>query len=626
MLNLIALNVIILAAVFFITRKNKFTFDLSVSGIRIGLRNKVLLLLFSALCVFSLSKLAINLVNPPFGWDNLNYHFSFPVYWLKTGNLHIPLTVNCDPAPSYYPINGSLLYLWFMLPLKNVFIADLGQLPFFVIAILSLYSLARKIGLSRQYSFYACGLFLIIPNFFKQMEIAYVDVMIGALFLACLNFLFSLNERLDFKHALIFSISLGLFLGIKSVALPYSVLLMILFTYLYLKNVRGIGVYLPVFLLIIFALGGYSYLRNFLDTANPLYPLDYKLFGKVVFKGVVDMATWKAHFTLKDYSFFKVLFREGLGLQTIFFVLPAIFLSLPVVLLKKKKALNFSLIFLTLVPGLLYLIYRYVIPLANVRYLYALMGLGMVLAFYIAKIMNVPLKLLKILAVICTLDSMFKLGSDEELIFSAILTFAFFALFLFLGRKKMSWLIKPRAVLSIFIIALLALFILERDYRKNEYSRYVKMEDYSGFWPDATRAWEWLNQQSTIGNNIAYVGRPVPFPLFGTDFKNNVYYVSVNNIEPAKLHFYPKSRYRWGSDFLSQQKSFEEDNNYRGNADYQVWLSNLLKRKTEYLFVYSLHQTEILLFPVEDDWAKSHPDKFNPVFSNETVHIYRVNA
>ncbi|MBU1997858.1 MAG: hypothetical protein KKE64_00005, partial [Candidatus Omnitrophica bacterium] len=74
MLNLIALNVIILAAVFFITRKNKFTFDLSVSGIRIGLRNKVLLLLFSALCVFSLSKLAINLVNPPFGWDNLNYH------------------------------------------------------------------------------------------------------------------------------------------------------------------------------------------------------------------------------------------------------------------------------------------------------------------------------------------------------------------------------------------------------------------------------------------------------------------------------------------------------------------------------------------------------------------------
>jgi hypothetical protein len=149
------------------------------------------------------------------------------------------------------------------------------------------------------------------------------------------------------------------------------------------------------------------------------------------------------------------------------------------------------------------------------------------------------------------------------------------------------------------------------------------MVKYSGFWPEATMAWDWLNR-NTKNNNIAYVGRPVPFPLYGTNFKNNVYYVSVNKIEPAKVHYFPNSYYRWGYDFLELHKNLEAEGNYRSQANYTIWLNNLMRRNTDYLFIYSLHQTKDIQFPLEDMWAKNNPDKFTLVFINRTIHIYKI--
>jgi hypothetical protein len=57
-----------------------------------------------------------------------------------------------------------------------------------------------------------------------------------------------------------------------------------------------------------------------------------------------------------------------------------------------------------------------------------------------------------------------------------------------------------------------------------------------------------------------------------------------------------------------------------------VWLANLAARRIEYLFVYSLHQTKEIAFPLEDAWAKKHPGIFTPVFSNETIHIYKIKG
>ncbi|MFH0790873.1 MAG: hypothetical protein V2A64_04495, partial [Candidatus Omnitrophota bacterium] len=208
----------------------------------------------------------------------MNYHFVFPVEWLKQGNLYTPITVFDDPGPSYYPINGSLFYLWLMLPFRNVFLADLGQLPFFVLSFLAIYSISRKIGINKRFSFYTAALFLLIPNFFKQLSIAYVDVMVAGLFLTCIVYLFLLNTQFSLRYVLLYSMSFGLLLGTKTTAFPYSILLFIPFVLL-LFRCKKPAYLLIVFLFITGILGGFSYIRNFFETGNPLYPLEFKLFG-----------------------------------------------------------------------------------------------------------------------------------------------------------------------------------------------------------------------------------------------------------------------------------------------------------------------------------------------------------
>jgi hypothetical protein len=624
--NVIFLNLALLLLAGFTCRKQKY--HLAFPGIKktLGslLTDRIVILILAVILGFGISKVFINLVNPPFGWDSLNYHFTFAVEWLKHANLNTPITIADDPAPTYYPINGSLVFLWLIWPFKNVFLADLGQLPFFILAFLCVYGISRKIGLEEKLSLFAAGLFLLIPNYFKQLQIAYVDVMVTALFLVCLNFLLLLNENFSAKLTLAYAIGMGLLFGTKTVALPYCVLLTVPFLYMLCKNFKKINT-LIIFLIVVVCLGGFSYLRNFIETGNPLYPLNLKLFGKEIFRGVMDSNIFRAHFKIDDYRIGKLLFHEGLGLQTVIFVFPAAFLALLVSLLKSKGRLKFILIYFLALPFLGYLVYRYVIPLANTRYLYPVLATGMIAGFYLFKIMRIPVRLINFFVVLSILASMPELAKRQELIVSLVLTFSLlFLIPLALKYEKKTALFRKPA----FIIFLAAFFVsflwlAQIYYKRNEFPNYVKMVKYSGFWPDAVKAWAWLNE-NTHSTNIAYTGRPVPFPLYGSNFKNNVYYVSVNKTEPAKLHYFPGSHYNWGYDFESLHKNLEEKANYRGNADYSAWLNNLLKRNTDYLFIYSLHQTKRTEFPIEDKWAAGDPGRFTPVFRNETIRIYAI--
>lgn len=628
--NLLLLNSSILLIVWLVARNINFVLtstekERTKKGLREILEDKTALFLISIIIIFSTVKLGINLVNPPFGWDSLNYHFTFAVEWLKNANLNLGMTISDDPSPPYYPINGSLLYLWFMLPLKNVFLADLAQVPFFCVAFLAIFSLARKAGLSRDKSFYASAIFFITPNFFKQLSIAYVDVMVAALFFTSAAYLFLLNSQFCWRHIVLFSMSLGLLIGTKTIALPYSLILLLPLTYLSLKNIKKWHLLL-LSIFIITSLGGFSYIRNFIATGNPLYPLDFKILGHSVFKGVMDSFVYRAHFKIEDYKISKLLFHEGLGLQSLLFVLPGVFLGLPVLIIKRKKIIDLKLAYFFVIPILIYLIYRYAIPLANTRYLYPLLGVSTIIGFYCLDCLKVPKKVLQALVVISAISSCFELAKKQELAVSVVSALLFFLCLVFFNKyikKILKNFAKPVFVYCSIVITLSVLIALQRDYIKNEFPRYKKMVKYSGFWVDATDGWLWLNRQ-TYGNNIAYVGRPVAFPLYGSGFKNNVYYVSVNKTDPAKLHYFKNSRYSWGYDFLSLHQNLEDKDNYRWNADYSVWLWNILRRQTDYLFIYSLHQTKETIFPIEDRWAKEHPETFEIVFENRTIHIYKI--
>ncbi len=629
-MNVILLNLVVLIFVFVLIRSLKLV---AVSGFKEKLKESISsislnwaeIFCLAVIISFAAVKVAINLMNPPFGWDNLNYHFTYPVEWLKYGNLNMPISISGDPSVSYYPINGSLFFLWFILPLKNVFLADLGQVPFFIAAFFATYSLARKLSLSKEYAFFSAAIFTLVPNYFKQLKIAYVDIMVAALILIALNYLFLLYKKPSAKNTFFYSLAIGLMLGTKTTAMPLAAILFLPFFGVFLgkKKMSNFGSLFFLSLAVILVTGGFSYIRNFIQTGNPLYPLDFKVFNIHLFKGVADNAAYRTAIRPGDFSPGKLLFHEGLGVQTTLLFLPAIFLGLPLSLWRKRGELSFYLVYFLILPFLFILTFRFIIPLPNLRYIYAAFAVSAVIAFYVADILRIPKIVLRILVVICVLASIGELAKSFELISALIIS----AVLFFILPESLHF-IKNRKLTKIILVGSLGIFLalalLEKDYVRNEYRRYITMAKYSGFWPDATKAWDWLNT-NTFGDNIAYIGRPVAFPLYGTNFKNNVYYVSVNTVEPAMLHYFPDSKYIWGYDGNLAFRNFEDKHNYRGNADYNVWLENLRKKNTDYLFVYSEVNTKLQEpFPMEEKWASAHPEIFERAFENNIIHIYKI--
>lgn len=617
--NIFMLNLCILLIVYLIIKMSKRKagdnlgnrFKSTINNLKL---NKLDICILSIILGFALVKFIINLVNPPFGWDCLNYHFTFPVEWLKNGNLDVPIVVSDDFAPSYYPVNGSLFFFWLILPFRSVFLADLGSFPFFILSGLAVYAVSKKIGLDRRLSFYATALFLLIPNFFKQLEIAYVDIMVCALFLITVYYILKLNDSFQLKNIILAGISIGLLTGTKTLALLYSITLFLAVCYLCVLKIKKKGViYGLIFLALIVLGGGFSYIRNFLWTGNPLYPIDVQLLGKTIFRGVIDRVNYSAHFVSGDYKISKILFHEGLGLQTLLFILPGMLCGLLVSFIKEKRKLSLFRAYFFCLPFILWFIWRYIIPLANVRYFYPALAVAMIIGFYIFSSLKISLKIIQFLTVICVFASLTELSGHMELFVSLILSAILFVI-LYKNYSKFISVI-PIA----FILFIIILPFLEEDYVKNEFARYKN----TPFWKEACSAWYWLNEH-TWYNNISYVGRPVPLPLYGSRFKNNVYYTSVNNIHPAKIHFFKNSRYTWGYDFKLCHQNYEAENNYRDKANYQLWLNNLKVKKTDYLFIYSLHQIKDIEFSMEDKWASSHPKVFDLVFKNDSIHIYKI--
>lgn len=587
------------------------------------LKNKIILLAVSLISGFALIKIFENLLfNPPLGWDSFTCHFAFPIEWLKHGNLDNPVYIANDLTVVYYPVNGSLYFLWLILPLRNVFAANSGQLPFYILAFLSVYNISRKIGLNKELSFYAAALFFITPNFFKEMNIGYVDVIMAALFLAGINFLLSLYKNFNLKNLILWSLSFGLFFGTKTLAIFYSAYPLLFFILILAKNLKKVRAnklifYLAVFLSVVLITGGFTYIKNFVQTGNPFFPIEAKFLGRTIFKGVIALSSYRSGWLgpKEGLNLKKFLFSEGLGGQFIIFIISSLFLSIYLFLKKRGKNMDIPAIFVLTLPAVIFVSFYYFLPSLLVRYLYVFLGAGFAAAFFIIKAVDIPIKVIRRLTGLCLITSALELNKGNALFYSAGLSVVFF---LFLP-KVINLRFRKGFLFPVFLSAAVLVY-LNNSYDNSEFSRYMVKSRFS---EEETSAWLWLNN-NTNSSNIAYVGRPDTLPLYGTNFKNNVLYVSVNKTHPAKLHYFPNANYLPNSDFLSLHKSLESPGNYRENPDYAVWFRNLRLEKIDFLLVYSLTEVKGTIFPIEDKWARNNPQDFSLVFSNDSVRIYEV--
>ncbi|MFA6217266.1 MAG: hypothetical protein WDL87_06420 [Candidatus Omnitrophota bacterium] len=599
------------------------------------LKSNILLYGFSVFAAFYAVKIFINLLNPPLSPDSLQFHLAFPAAWITQGNLNSPFFVfGASPivnpgsletgSLSYYPINAQLFYTWLMLPLRNGFLADIGEAPFYIIGILAIYAILKRYGIERTKALLLGFTWALIPNILKQLRTgSLIDVICAALLLMVFYTLLLLKKELSVKHALLFGIALGLFIGTKIINFVWLIAFIPFISYVLfsaarqnkLSFCRGLAICAAVMSMII-ALGGYVYIKNYMYTGNPLFPVSVKIFGKTLFNGLLDNAGYKDQIARGDQiDIMKIIFREGLGLQFLLLILPCT--VAPLMLFRymktrlKQPFTEYILLFLT--PLLMIVLYGAFINISWVRYIFPYLTVGLVAAVIFVTALPGGSGYLNFVSCISITAAIFELAKGYELVSSILLTLLLFALLL-LYKKQSADFYKSKAFVAVlaagFSLVALVFVFLNAKYDREEFIRYPLTFSKKEAWQiDTGKSWKWLNEHTGRGVTIAYAGRSEFYPLFGSKFKNKVLYVSVNEkvITP----------YNDPDGFCRQRK------------DYAAWRRNLLSQRIDYLYTVlpCFENREVedpSVFPIEDQWAALHPDSFQLVFSNTLTRIYKI--
>jgi hypothetical protein len=167
-----------------------------------------------------------------------------------------------------------------------------------------------------------------------------------------------------------------------------------------------------------------------------------------------------------------------------------------------------------------------------------------------------------------------------------------------------------KSALIFLILGVLFLGYLNINYDKEEFARYPLILSKKEAWQlDIVKGWQKLNEVSGSGARVAYTGRQEIYPLFGSKLKNDVKYVSVNEKEATPYN--------------------KPDGLNRRIKNFRAWRMNLKKERIEYLFVAlpffdNRESEDPAKFPIEDEWAASHAEDFQLLFSNTLCHIFKV--
>ncbi|MFH0855142.1 MAG: hypothetical protein V1869_01290 [Candidatus Omnitrophota bacterium] len=627
-------NIFILGLTALAYRRKPLSFPVKVDiGPFIG--NNLVLLALAVFGSFFLVKSFINLINPPISPDSLQYHLAFPATWIRNGNLANPICIFGSmpmaipnaletSATSFYPINAQLFFAWLMLPLRNAFLADLGEFPFYIIGIITVYMILRKFGVKKEMALLSGFLWALIPNIFKQLRTAsQIDLICAVMFLLMVYAILLFKEEPGMKRAVLFGISAGIFLGTKVINIVWFIAALPFLLYVFYRSSRAlkfgavkITLMSGSIISMVFLFGGFAYIRNFIFTGNPFFPVDLKIFGVTVFKGLLDSASYKASIASGDqFNLARILFKEGLGVQFLGLILPGILIPFIFYnqIRKKAKPLGGYLLFL-ITPFLIIALHVIFVNIYVVRYLFPFLSIGLVCAVIFINLIERKERYFYFIAFVCILASASELAHRGELIVSVALAAVLFATMLLFKKQLVSFYrgrVFNKALAVFLILGLFSLGYLNVLYNKVEFERYPLTFSKKEAWQaDIARGWQKLNELTDPGARVAYTGRQEFYPLFGSGLKNHVKYVSVNEKEVA-----PYNKF---------------DGSFRRLKDGSCWGKNLKKDKIEYLFVAQPYldnreSPDPEAFPIEDEWAKASPGNFKLLYSNSMVHIYRVS-
>ena len=564
----------------------------------------------------------ISIIYPHFPHDPLTYHLVFPVEWRQRHGLALVPTPFGDPSRAYDAANVSLYYLWLLLPLGQDQFAQSGQFPFFILCLLALTGVCRELNLKPPWRYLPALLFALTPLASVQASMAFNDLAVAALVLTSLYWILRLRSSRRAEDLYLASISLGLLAGIKYLALlPAAVLGLILIVVLLpIGRAKRVG---PLHLALaggcLILAGGYWYLRNLFFFGNPVYPLEVKLFGHTILAGAYDravMLNWVFH--QQGFKELKSLLLELTSPPLLIGLLFAQALA-PILAWRARRVSGDRLVpFLLALPVALHLLLWYVNPFQIDRFWFPVLALALIPLAWLANYHRM-IGWAAVLLAAGDLLSRPAFGLTYPTYWKIHLALVAAGAVLAMPRSlwqglKLRW--KWLASLGM-IIAVLASFLYQPSYLKRRAAFLFSQ------WKPGT-AWQWLWAQPGP-LRLAYTGTNLVYPLYGPRLENTVRYLNLNHHPGWQFHDYERA-YRPGP------ANTPEPAPYRLEWDLPAWWQNLVQARIQYLIVAGVgknlrpniaHDPEF--WPIEDQWARTHPRLFERVFANPTTRIYRVH-
>ena len=585
---------------------------------------------------------------PPVAWDALTYHLRFPQIWLQTGRLITAATPIGDPSHTYYPLCGEMLLYWGILTTGTDLWSALSQVPFAVVSMCAIASLALRCGAGAGAAWLAALCWMSTPSILRQSVEPMIDIELTACLLAAVVFATRWREGGRSWFFLI-AASVGLLVGVKFAGLVFAAILLPYFVSSWRAS-RRLGA--PTLhahdlfagLAIVAAVGGFAYARNLFSGGNPLLPIRVAIGRWTVFPGPLGPEYYFGA-SARRAGWGEFLFSRRSLLEMGPSFLPLLGL-LPVALIqaaRKRVDRGILAAWLAAIAIALLVVGGQALPFREHRYFDPVVALAWVTAaalasrFGQAKMVSRPVAgLLIALLMIQAPISLAYWGKDLVLVgpnrshvvaalaaLGLVAALAFRSALRSLAARVGPVMAKPRAVLILLLAASLAcLSWITVAYEWGRFGSWLEYWSTRHEWEDRREAraderdmaasWTYLaNKTRLTPAPIAYSGLNIPYPLTGYGLRNRVLFV------PRNKHV-GDSWYAWGS----------RPPDPLVGGDPEVWTRNVSRLGIRYLCVYrqSFPRDRPASFPIEATWADRAPRQFRPIWTRDYARIYEVLA
>jgi hypothetical protein len=237
--------------------------------------------------------------------DILNFHLPGIASWIQDGSIWGVHEFGPDVSPGRYPNNGDVVLLAAILPWHSDFLSHLLPYAYYLLCGVAAYGLALELGASRPAAVTAGSLLLAMPivalpalaNSFPDVIMVF-GLAVGALFLLR-------HRRTGATSDLVLAgLALGLSFGTKWYGVSAAVVVFAVWAVgtriegAPWRRVAGQGAALIGLIALV---GGIWMVRNWVQSGNPVYPVEVEVLGVTIFSAPVDVVRAAAGSTIAGY-------------------------------------------------------------------------------------------------------------------------------------------------------------------------------------------------------------------------------------------------------------------------------------------------------------------------------------